>query len=322
MLSITLKDLYQPLPLCEGFRPEPGNRYHLTGLAGSFRSFLAAELSERIITHQVFILNDKEEAAYFFNDLENLFGQETLDFREKTVLFFPTSYKKPYDTEAVDNANVLSRSEVITRLSSGETPLLIVTYPEALCEKVVTKSYLEQAIFKINRDEKISLDFLTDILSEYGFERSDFVIEAGQYSIRGGLVDVFSYADDYPYRIEFDGDEVGSIRTFDPATQLSKETLKQVSILPDIHDRSINETRQSFLDLFGTSCPVWLMDTAYMLDKTEKEFDKVQKAYLNLRSAISHLPPEQLFCTSEELLRIIQQHPVIEFGLHFYFKEA
>lgn len=323
MSALSFNHIYGKLLILADFKPVAGKRYHLQGLAGSFKAILVSLLFEKTEKHQVFILEDKETAAYFYNDLENLLGQSELDTKEKSVLFFPTSYKKPYATEDIDNANVLSRSEVLTRLSVQQaSPLLIVTYPEALGEKVVSRSYLQKAVLKVSRSEKLNLDFLTDVFIEYGFERTDFVIEAGQYSIRGGLVDVFSYADDYPYRIEFDGDEVASVRTFDPVTQLSKQPLEGISILPNIHDKLIHEKRQGFLSLFDEDTPIWIEDASYLLDKVEKEYLKAEETYALKSSPVSHSSSDVLFTTSDELLRNIQEHPVIEFGLHFFFKEA
>ncbi|MHC1707790.1 MAG: transcription-repair coupling factor [Bacteroidales bacterium] len=322
MPPLSLHQLYGSLPLLPEFQPDSGKRYYIRGLSGSFKAILASILFKQWDQNQVFILNDKETAAYFFNDLENLLGQSELDTKDKSVLFFPTSYKKPYSTENIDNANVLSRSEVLTRLSGNAAPLIIITYPEALGEKVVSKAYLQQAVLKISRGEKLNLDFLTDVFHEYGFERTDFVIEAGQYSIRGGLVDVFSYADDYPYRIEFDGDEIDSIRTFDPVSQLSKQPMQSVSVLPNVHDRLIREQRQGFLELFENSVPVWIEDTGFLLDKIEKEYRTAENAFLSKTSEIKLTAPDSLYIESQGLLRKIQQHPVVEFGLHFFFKDA
>ncbi len=318
----SLQHLYEKTIVPLDFVPVKGRRYHFKGMTGSFRALMVSLMYPKATTHQVFILNDKETAAYFYNDLEHLLGQSNSEHKDKTILFFPTSYKKPYAAETLDNANVLSRSEVLTRLSGTSAPLLIVTYPEALGEKVVSKSYLKKTVFALATGEKINLDFLTDVFHEYGFERTNFVIEAGQYSIRGGLVDVFSYADDYPYRIEFEGDEVSSIRTFDPVNQLSKHKLEQVSILPNVHDRLIIEQRNNFLSLFEDNSPVWIEDAGFLLDKLDKEFQKALEIYSSSQFLLDHASPEALFCKAEETVRIIQALPVIEFGLHSFFKES
>lgn len=143
-----------------------------------------------------------------------------MDYSKKQVLFYPTSYKHPYEPERADNTYILSRTEVLQRISTSERKTIIVTYPEALSEKVFTRKLLEKHSFKIKKGDWISLDAIIDRLYEYEFENVDFVVEPGQFALRGGLVDVFSFANDFPYRIEFFGDEVESIRSFNIANQL------------------------------------------------------------------------------------------------------
>ena len=166
------------------------------------------------------IFNDKEEAAYYLNDFEQLLN-------DKDVLFYPGSYRRPYQIEETDNANVLLSAEVLNRINSRKKPAIIVTYPDALFEKVVTRRELEKNTLKISDGDNLSIDFVNEVLFEYKFKRVDFVTEPGEFSVRGGIVDVFSFSHDEPYRIEFFGDEVDSIRTFDVETQLSTEQLKK-----------------------------------------------------------------------------------------------
>ena len=134
---------------------------------------------------------------------------------DKNVLFYPSSYRRPYQIEETDNANVLLRSEVLNRINSRKKPAIIITYPTALFEKVVTKKELEKNTLKVTVGENLSLDFANEMLFEYKFKRVDFVTEPGDFSVRGGIIDVFSFSNDEPYRIEFFGDEIDSIRTFD-----------------------------------------------------------------------------------------------------------
>ncbi len=302
--------------------PGSGERHYFKSLSGSLKAVLLSLLYPKWKKHQLCVLADKESAAYFYNDLENLLGQQKLEPAEKSVLFFPTSYRKPYDIEEADNANVLSRSEVLSRLGGVHKPLIIVTYPEALCERIISMQELKKVTLQLRTGENLSLDFITDVFHEYGFERVDFVVEAGQYAIRGGLVDVFSYADDYPYRMEFDGDVLSSIRSFDPSDQLSVKSHQAVSVLPNIHGSHISEKRQHFLSLFGREVPVWIEDTAFLLEKTEKTFAKAEAIWRLKESPVSHLPADALYAGREETLRLLQEHPVIEFGLHRFFKEA
>src|SRR5688572_30260840 len=185
-------------------------------------------------------MHDKEEAGYFQNDLQNLLSRE--------ILLFPMSYKKPYEFDEIENANILMRTEVLNRLSNKTSPEIIITYPEALTEKVINKRSLAQNTFSVKLKENLDVKFLEEFLHSYDFEKTDFVYEAGQFAIRGGIIDIFSFAYEYPYRIELFGDEVDSIRTFDPGSQLSVESLKAVQIIPNIQSKLMHDERQSFLE--------------------------------------------------------------------------
>ena len=200
-----------------------GGHLLCSNLAASSKAFVVEETFRQIGGQHLIVCADKEDAAYFYNDLESLLGERGMDYSKKQVLFYPTSYKRPYEPEKPDNTYILSRTEVLQRVSTSERKTLIVSYPEALSEKVFTRKLLAKNTFKIKVGDKINLDFLTDLLYDYEFENVDFVVEPGQFAIRGGLVDVFSFANDYPYRIEFFGDEVDSIRSFNIADQLSIE---------------------------------------------------------------------------------------------------
>src|SRR5690606_32994359 len=191
------------------------------------------------------------EAAYHLNDLENLLG-------DKNVLFYPGSYRRPYQIEETDNANVLLRSEVLNRINSRKKPAFIVTYPEALFEKGVTRMELEQNTIKIAVNNLLSIAFVNEVLFEYRFKRTDFVTVPGEFSVRGGILDVFSFSNDEPYRIEFFGDEVDSIRTFDVETQLSLEQVKKVSIIPNVENKMVDENRESVLKYINPKTVVFL----------------------------------------------------------------
>lgn len=171
-------------------------KIHLQGSIGSSLSFIIENSFTQAEKPFLCIFNDKEEAAYYLNDLEQLLG-------DKNVLFYPGSYRRPYQIEETDNANVLLRAEVLNRINSRKKPALIITYPDALFEKVVTRKELEKNTLKISINDTLSLDFVNEVLFEYQFQRVDFVTEPGEFSVRGGIVDVFSFSNDEPYRIEF-----------------------------------------------------------------------------------------------------------------------
>ena len=250
-LIALFKEHKQVSRIKEALTAEHLTRLHVNGLQGSALTVVLGALHSMDNAVHVLIVDDKEQAAYCFNDLEQIFNERELPFDKRRILFFPTAYRRPYEIEYTDNANVLSRAEVLNKVNSIGRNLVVVTYPEALSEKVVTRQILKKNTFSLREGEEVSMDFLTDVLYEYGFNRADFVVEPGEFSIRGGIVDVFSFSDEYPYRIEFSGDEVESIRTFNPVDQLSIQRLTKISLLPDVQSRLSNEARETLLSYLG-----------------------------------------------------------------------
>lgn len=297
-------------------------RIQLKGLMGSANAVVASAVFQNSGPLHLFILPEKEEAAYFFNDLENLLGEQETPFHKKKVLFFPTTYRRPYEIEKTDNTNVLSRTEVMKRLESRDGGSLVVTYPEALAEKVVSKAFLKKNTLRLGLGESLSIDFVIDLLMEYNFDRVDFVVEPGQFSIRGGIVDVFSFTNDRPYRIEFFGDDVESIRTFDPSNQLSIDKLDHITITPNLQDRTMHEKRIPFLTYIGRRSVVWVRDFSYAIDKIAGEYEKAEKAFAELSPDIKHLKPEELFCTATEFKSDMLAHGIVETGTRFLLSDA
>ena len=167
------------------------NKAHLKGLIGSSLSLVLVNAFKQADKPFLIVFNDKEEAAFYLNDLEVLIN-------EKDILFYPGSYRRPYLIEETDNANVLLRAEVLNRINSRKKPAIIVTYPDALFEKVVTRRELEKNTLKVSVKDSLSIDFVNEVLFEYQFKRVDFVTEPGEFSVRGGIVDVFSFSHDEP----------------------------------------------------------------------------------------------------------------------------
>jgi transcription-repair coupling factor (superfamily II helicase) len=280
----------------------------LKGLAGSAIAFIATAVIDSMQGTHLFVLPDKEQAAYVFNDLENLMGKEK-------VLFFPMSYKKPYEPETIDNANVLFRSEVLNHLTNTHRTSIIVTYPHALFEKVVTKKHLTENTFHLKRKEKVDLNFMFSFLEEYGFERVDFVVQPGEFSVRGGIIDVFSFSNDYPYRIEFFDDEVESIRTFDTATQLSVAHFDFISIIPNISEKLLIERRASFLDFISSETTIWVSHLDHSADLLQKSYEAAEVAHLKAeQGVIKQLPPHELFIDKTIFLDTLKRFRNIEFG--------
>ena len=295
-----------------------GGHLLCSNLAASSKAFVVEETFRQMGGQHLIVCTDKEDAAYFYNDLESLLGERGMDYSKKQMLFYPTSYKRPYEPEKPDNTYILSRTEVLQRVSTSERKTLIVSYPEALSEKVFTRKLLAKNTFKLKVGEKVNLDFLTDLLYDYEFENVDFVVEPGQFAIRGGLVDVFSFANDYPYRIEFFGDEVDSIRSFNIADQLSIEQLKQIVLLPNMQERAFIEDREAILQYLPDTTTVWLTDMAFFATQVDKEYDRAVEAFEKMQGQdeeVKALKPGQLFSKSDELLSNLIKHPTVEFGV-------
>ena len=272
----------------------------VTGLAGASLSIVIANLFNTVHRPLLVLLPDKEESAYILNDLETLVG-------EQQVLFFPDSYRRPYQIEDTDNANVLLRAEVLNQLSHNTKPLLIVSYPEALFEKVITRKQLEKNTLKIQKGDSLTIDFLNEVLFSYHFNRTDFVTEPGEFSVRGGIVDVFSFSNNEPYRIEFFGNEVDSIRTFDVESQLSTAQLSKITIIPNVENKESDEIRQSFLEYISEQTLFIGKDMGFFDAKIEKLFAKATDIYEKLPNEVKRTPPEELYCQTTDLLKQIQK---------------
>jgi transcription-repair coupling factor (superfamily II helicase) len=282
-------------------------KLNVKGLVGSSLSFVITDTFKSADLPFLLILNDKEEAAYYLNDLEQLIG-------EKDVLFYPGSYRRPYQIEETDNANVLLRAEVLNRINSRKKPAVIVTYPDALFEKVVTRKELDKNTQKIKIGDEISLDFLNEVLFEYQFKRVDFVTEPGEFSVRGGIVDVFSFSHDEPYRIEFFGDEVDSIRTFDVETQLSTDKVKKITIIPNVENKFTEEIRESFLKYVSASTVVFAKNLALIYDRIDSLFEKAEESFAKLSQEIKHAKPKELFADSILLKAQLEDYLCVEIG--------
>ncbi len=284
-----------------------GTRTHLKGLLGSSFSFVISSAFKTSKKPFLLVLNDKEEAAHYLNDLEQLLSS-------KDVLFYPGSYRRPYEIEATDNANVLLRAEVLNRINSQKKPAIIVTYPDALFEQVVTRKELERNTLKVGINDSLSIDFVNEMLFEYKFKRVDFVTEPGEFSVRGGIVDVFSFSHDEPYRIEFFGDKVDSIRTFDVETQLSIEQTKQINIIPNVANKLLDENRQSFLKYMPQKTVICLKNADLLFSRINDFYNKAEDAFKKLSTDIKHAQPHQLFCNAEILKKQLLDFSIIEFG--------
>ncbi|EJL62395.1 transcription-repair coupling factor [Flavobacterium sp. CF136] len=288
-------------------------KMHLNGLLGSAVSFVIRSVFKKTELPFLIVLDNKEEAAYYLNDLEQMIG-------EQDVLFYPGSFRRPYQIEETDNANVLLRAEVLNRINSRKKPAVIVTYPEALFEKVVTRRELDKNTLKVALNDKISIDFINEVLFEYEFKRVDFITEPGEFSVRGGIVDVFSFSNDHPYRIEFFGNEVDSIRSFDVETQLSVETHKKITIIPNVENKIFQENRESFLDYIAEKTILFIQNTDGLFSQLDKQFARAEEAFEKLSKEIKHAEPEKLFLNQASFIKRALDFSIVELHSKPIFK--
>ena len=244
---------------------------HLEGLTGSSRSALIHACLNELKGPHLILFSDKEEAAYFYTDLV------TLDGSPDRTLFFPSSYKRSVQYQQTDEANIITRTQTLRRLSERRVASFIISYAEALVESVITKQQLSKTTLELKQGEKIDMAFLEEILQTYDFKLVDFVNEPGQYSIRGGIADIFSFASSHPCRIDFFDDEVNSIRIFDADSQRSIETVKKVNVIPNIQwEHEMGEKRISFLEYIPSGTTLWADNPELITDQIQSLFEKTE----------------------------------------------
>ncbi|WP_207429567.1 transcription-repair coupling factor [Pedobacter sp. SYSU D00535] len=315
-------DLYKNDPrvetLAKAVNAGKSPRVHLKGLVGSSDSMVATAYYFLQHTNLLFVMPDREEAAFFQSDLENLLDKE--------ILLFPSSYRKPFDFTQPDSSNVLQRAEVLNELiHSTEFGKLIVSYPEALAERVINREALEKNTLEISTGNKLSIDFINEFLIEYDFERVDFVYEPGQFSIRGGIVDIFSFSHDLPYRVEFFGDFIESIRTFQIEDQLSAEHVKSITIVPNVQSKFLTDHNISLLEYIDSSTVIWFKDVQFTLDILKDGYKKAGDLWKGIPAADKQQNPEWIdpkFNFSDEKLLAdqLRDFSIIEFGKQFFYQ--
>ncbi len=280
------------------------NRVFASGLVGSKHSFLVKSLFEQHNGTLVWVLTNKEEAAYFLNDLEVLLPE--------APVFFPSSYKRPYATEDTDNANVLLRAEVLQKIKNNPKQL-VITYPEALSEQVLTPKELQRKTLAIKKGDELSIDFVNETLFDFGFKRVDFVSEPGEFAVRGGILDVHSYSHDEPFRIEFFGDEIDTIRSFDITSQRSTQALETIQVLANIEQKEVDEERQSLLSFISENSVVCVQNATVITASLEKLFAYAETSYANLSGEIKRLEPHALFVDGTLFHHDLGSHKQVHF---------
>lgn len=295
----------------------------LMGLVESSDSFVAAGVFKSSTFHHVFVMNDKESAAYFQNNLASL-------IENKDILYFPDSFKRPQEFDELNNNNILIRTESVNRLIHPNSKAeLMVTYPEALIEKVVTAEKLNEQCLRLAIGENFDDDFAIDLLIEFDFERVDFVYEPGQFSIRGGIIDIFSYGNEFPYRIALDDDTIESIRTFDPNSQLSQKKIQSISIVPNAQTYFGNEFKIPFTQILPTNTVFWVKDMGLLMEVMEQALEKANKSYeankdmvFDTKHPFQDGTPQEVFVTSNDTLQELKKFRIIEFGNKSFLKNT
>jgi transcription-repair coupling factor (superfamily II helicase) len=263
-----LEKLYAQLPQVSALANELGKSsvrtVFLDGLLGSSAPMLFGSLALKCKTRLLFILQDAEEAGYFYHDLTQLMGTQD-------VLFFPSSYRRAIKYAQRDSANEILRTEVLARLSALNSQLYIVTYPEALAEMVVSKKTLDTRTLTLEKDQTISVSDIAKTLHEFGFREVDYVYEPGQFALRGSILDVYSYSCEFPYRVDFFGDDIDSIRTFEVEDQLSKEQRDRVEIVPEL---AMAEDKVSFMSFVPEDVVLVTKDYFYVRDAIDRVYEE------------------------------------------------
>ena len=308
----------------------PKARVILSGLTGAQGAFALASTVSRgpsTVHHLpstihrppstvLYIAESKEEAAYLLNDLQGILPEDV-------VYFFPDSFKRPAVFDDLNPTHILQRSEVVSKLgwsnsdsgSSDTATGVVITYPEALFEKVVKPELLAESRFVVDKGEQLDLDFVIQVLVEYGFERTDFVYEPGQFSIRGGILDLFSFGNDLPYRIELFDNEVERIRSFDPLTQLSQKSLRQLRIVPNLNTRFRQDQKVSLFRVLPENAVIWIRDFQFLLDRLQYCFEKAEQFAERLSALdtaeLRDIFRDRAFVFPGEVLDDVREHPIV-----------
>ena len=287
-----------------------GQSLSLKNISGSLYALNAYAVIEKTEGFHLFILPDKESALYHYNDLENIIQNQ----RGITLLFYPASFRRPYQIMEADATSVLQRTEVINSLDKQRKKVIIITYPEAIIEKVIDRSSLNKQCISLHKEEQIDLDFLNEMLIELQFEKVDYVYEPGQFAIRGGILDVYSFGHEYPFRVEFFGDDIESIREFDPENQLSIHTHQKIKIIPNINHNKIAIKRISFLDHLPKKMFIWGVELEVAETKMKKGFETANQVYEKIEDKSSLLLPIEMYLSPLDFNQKISQFVNIQSG--------
>ncbi|MDG5800934.1 transcription-repair coupling factor [Marinilabiliaceae bacterium ANBcel2] len=256
------------LPVIKRELQRSNNNIYINGLSGSSLSILSTAIKES--SAHLIIASDKEDASYIYHDLTQLNPKGD-------IYFMPSSFKRSPEFGQPDKSQKILRTEALQNIRTPVRGQFFITYTEAVMEKVPEDIFFNDKTITLKNQEKIDIQFLTEFLNELGFKREDFVYEPGTYAVRGSIIDIFSFAKEEPYRIDFFGEEVESIRSFDIETQLSKESLNKITIIPDLAPSNENEKYTSFFNLLKENITIWIEDPEFTISKIETIFNKTIK---------------------------------------------
>lgn len=284
------------------------NNQHISvkGAVGSSVALLSAEYFLAQNKNILLITDDKEDAHYTTTELEELVGEEN-------VLYFPATHLAPYQIEKTQNANLVLRTEVINRLHTDKKPKIIVAHHSALCEKILKKEDFKAISHTIKVGDQLDFDFTEELLNQFHFNLTDFVSEPGEFAVRGGIVDVFSYANEKPYRITFFGNEIESIKSFDIETQLSIEKIDEFQLVSNMNFE-VKGNRVPFLNLLPQNTLIISRNLVISLDNIDKFYAKAEQNFLTLSQEIKHLKPNELFISKDEFLAEITKFKTLDFS--------
>lgn len=284
------------------------NSQHISvkGNAGSSASIFVAELFLTQKRTILYLIDDKEDALYANTEMEDLLGKEK-------VLYFPATHLEPYQVEKIQNANLVLRTEVLNKINSGKSPKVIVAYAGALSEKVLKKEDFKAISHQIKVGDQLDFNFVDELLDHYNFQQTDFVSEPGEFSVRGGIVDVFSYSNEKPYRVTFFGNEIESIKTFDIETQLSQDKVKEFQLVSNMNF-SVTGSRISLLQLLPKESFVVSKNGVVGIQKIKTFYEKALEKYETLNRDIAHRTPQELFISDQEFLFDYKKFKTIDFS--------
>ena len=279
----------------------------IKGLTGSSLSFYSSSIINSFSKPALFIFNSKEQSLYFLNDIE------TLNLN-KQIFYFPETSKDPYSEKEPNNYNLLQRTELIEHLNfSKDKNSIIVTYVNAISENQINKSELKKSSIKLKLDQKISFDSLNEQLFELNFRREDFVVEPGEFAVRGGILDIFPYSSQTPYRIEFFGDEISRIRSFDIETQRSDKNHQSVKIISNIQVSKNSKNIQNIFDIINDQTIIYFQSIDLFNSELEKIIHNATLKFKNSLNKNDLVDPENLFVKSDLVSRQIKNFKLVEF---------